>query len=572
MGRCLIINSRHIVVWYNSIAIKINLIVGGTMFKKLSLLAVITWVVVCLVAYYFVLPPINITSFAFWAFFGPAIIIPIVLLTQTYSLKDGFNQGKAFYPMAIVIVSVVIFFVGMVIASPVFNSKIYTERINVVLSSFEEDIKPVDFDNLSLLDKASTQKVGDRIVGQIPDLVSQFSVSDEYSLINYQGSIVRVTPLEHNGLFKYFANSNGTAGYVVVDSTTGVASLTRLEDGLKYLPSSYFFQNLRRHVQIGNPFEILGAFSFELDEEGNPYWIIQTLKYTWVGMKKEVKGIIIVDAINGDMQKYGVGEDVPRWVDNVYDAALITEEIDSWGLYQGGYINSVFNQKNVTQTTRGYTYITMNDDVYMYTGITSVSSDESNIGFIMVNLRTHEALFYAVPGAEEYSAMDSAVGAVQEKNYVSTFPLLINLNNRPTYLVSLKDAAGLVKMYAFVDVQNYQKVSTSDVSLGIEAAANTFLQMMGTGDLEQSELFEKTFTIAALNPVIVDGNTYYYLESTENERFSVLASINLAVTPYLKVNDTVNCQYKITSAGINSVIIIELVTQVAEETAPIVEE
>lgn len=289
-------------------------------------------------------------------------------------------------------------------------------------------------------------------------------------------------------------------------------------------------------------------------------------------MKKEVKGIIIVDAVNGDMQKYGVGEEVPRWVDNVYDAALITEEIDSWGLYQGGYLNSVFSQKNVTQATRGYTYITMNDDVYMYTGITSVSSDESNIGFMMVNLRTHDTLFYAVPGAEEYSAMDSAVGAVQEKNYISTFPLLINLNNRPTYLVSLKDAAGLVKMYAFVDVQNYQKVSTSDVSLGIEAAANTFLQMMGTGDLEQSELFEKTFTIAALNPVIVDGNTYYYLESTENERFSVLASINLAVTPYLKVNDTVNCQYKITSAGINSVIIIELVTQVAEETAPIVEE
>ncbi len=537
------------------------------MLKKISAFAVIAWLLGCFVAYYIVLPPINPTSFSFWAFFTPALLIPVVLITQTYSLKNGFDQGKAFYPMVIVIIAVIIFFAGMVIASPIFNSKIYTERINVVPSSFEQDIKPVDFDNLPLLDKASTQKVGDRIVGQLPDLVSQFSVSNEYSLINYQGSIVRVTPLEHNGIFKYFANSGGTAGYVVVDTTTGEATLTRLEDGLKYLPSSFFFKNLRRHVQMGNPFDILGEFSFELDEDGNPYWIIQTLKYTWVNMKKEVKGIIIVDAVSGDMTKYNIGN-VPTWVDNVYDAALITEEIDSWGLYQGGYLNSLFSQRNVTQATRGYTYITMNDDVYLYTGITSVSSDESNIGFMMVNLRTHDAMFYEVPGAEEYSAMDSAVGAVQEKNYVSTFPLLINLNDRPTYLLSLKDAAGLVKMYAFVDVQNYQKVSTSDASLGIEAAANTYLQMMGSEVIDQSELFEKTIKIRSLQPIVIEGNTYYYLISEDNEKFSVLSSVNLSVVPYLRVNDQVNIQYRKSEIDVNRIVVIDLVEK---ETDQIIE-
>ena len=532
------------------------------MLKKLSVLAVIGWILALLVGYYVILPPINVTSFGFWGFFVPAILIPLVLISQTYSLKDGFNKGKAFYPMIIVIVAVVVFFTGMIFASPVFNAKIYTKRITVVPSSFEEDIRPVDFDNLPLLDKASTQKVGDRIVGQLPDLVSQFSVSNEYSLINYRGNIVRVTPLEHNGLFKYFANKGATAGYIVVDSTTGEASLTRLEEGLKYLPSSFFFKNLRRHVQINNPFDILGEFSFELDEDGNPYWIIQTLKYTWVGMKKEVKGIIMVNAVTGEMVKYGVGEEIPRWVDNVYDAALITMELDSWGMYQGGFLNSLFSQRNVTQTTAGYTYITIDDDVFMYTGITSVSNDESNIGFAMVNLRTHDAHFYAVPGAEEYSAMSSAAGAVQEKNYTSTFPLLINLNNRPTYLLSLKDAAGLVKMYAFVDVQDYQKVTTSDSSLGIEAAANAYMQMMGTVSYDESQVITRSFKIVAIQPVTIDGNTYYYLLSDTNEKFNVLASVNLAVTPFLKVNDEISCSYYVSKTGVNNIITIEVIENI----------
>ncbi|MEA5026694.1 MAG: CvpA family protein [Erysipelotrichaceae bacterium] len=538
------------------------------MFKKVSVFTAIAWIIGWLIAYYFILPPINPSSFAFWSFFTPALVIPIVLITQTYSLKDGFNKGKAFYPMVIVIITIIVFFVGILIASPIFSASAYTNRISVVTSSFEDDIQEVDFSNLPLLDKASTQKVGDRVVGQIPDLVSQFSVSDEYTLINYQSKIVRVTPLEHNGLFKYLGNTGGTAGYVMVDSTTGEATLVQLDEGLKYLPSAYFFQNLRRHVQVNNPFDILGEFSFELDEEGNPYWIIQTLKYSWVGMKKAVSGIIVVNAVTGEMVKYKVGVDIPKWIDNVYDADLVTEELDSWGLYQGGYLNSLFSQKNVTQTTAGYTYITMDDDVYMYTGLTSVTNDESNIGFIMVNLRTHDAKFYAVPGAEEYSAMDSAVGAVQEKSYTSTFPLLINLNNRATYLLSLKDDAGLVKMYAFVDVQDYQKVMVTDASLGIEAAANAYLQMMGTADYDETQVMTGTFVIGSINSVIIDGNTYYYLQSVNGEKYSVVASLNLAVTPYLLPGDTISCSYYLNETGINTIVKIEkMAEEVPAETA-----
>lgn len=538
------------------------------MFKKFSLVTLLLWIFGWAIAYLVILPPINPMAMKFWLFFGPAVLIPLIIILQTLSLKGGFRKGKALWPVLLVIIGAAVFFGGSLLTSPVMNSSGYAKRIAVTESSFENDIKPVDFDNLPLLDKASAQKVGDRVVGQIAELVSQFNVSDEYSLINYNGKIVRVTPLEHIDLYKYMANRNGTAGYVIVDCTTGEAQLVRTEEeGLKYLPSSYLFKNLNRHVQLHYPFSILGETSFEIDEQGTPYWIIQTLKYAWVNVRPAVSGVITCNAITGELNHYKVG-DVPAWIDNVYDAHLVMEEINSWGKYQGGYVNSQFSQKNVVQTTEGYTYITRGDDVYMYTGITSVASDESNIGFMMVNLRTHEADYYAVPGAEEYSAMDSAKGAVQEKNYTSTFPLLINLDGRPTYLLSLKDSAELVKMYAFVDVQDYQKVYVSDAGKGIKYAAEQYLKMLKGGYTPSTPggdeptpvdpgtdntLKEDTITIQTISSVIVDGNTVFYVLSTYNEKYEIVANVDLSVVPFLKEGDTLQIVYYEGTNGLNIV-------------------
>ncbi|MBR0385611.1 MAG: MerC domain-containing protein [Erysipelotrichaceae bacterium] len=525
------------------------------MFKKFSIVTLLLWIFGWGIAYLVLLPPINPMSLKFWFFFGPAVLIPLVILIQTLSFKGGFRKGKALWPVLVVLIGVAVYFGGTILTSPMFNSAGYANRIAVTEASFEEDIKPVDFDNLPLLDKASAQKVGDRVVGQIAELVSQFDVSDEYSLINYNGKIVRVTPLEHIDLYKYLGNRNGTAGYVIVDCTTGEAQLIRTDEGLKYLPSSYLFKNLNRHVHMHYPFAILGETSFEIDENGVPYWIIQTMKYAWVNVRPAVSGVITCNAITGELNKYTVGE-VPAWIDNVFDAHLVIDEINSWGTYQGGYVNSQFSQKNVVQATDGYTYITADDDVFMYTGITSVASDESNIGFVMVNLRTHEARYYAVPGAEEYSAMDSAKGAVQEKNYTSTFPLLINLEGRPTYLLSLKDSAELVKMYAFVDVQDYQKVYVSDVGKGIKYAAAEYLKMLKgdttpynptpsvdptpTVDPTPSDktLQEETVTIQNITSVIVDNNTVFYVLSTYNKKYEIVANVDLTTDPFLQAGDT----------------------------------
>jgi hypothetical protein len=500
------------------------------------------------ILYYFMLPPINPSSFAFWIYLVLIIgfytliaacsnlkIENNILITKTPRQNDKFK----YIWYGFIVVFLAISFVN-IINSPIFSAKSYYNRIFVNETGvFENDVPLVDTSKLPLLDKDSSSKLGDRVMGQMTDLVSQFTVSDLYTQINYNDEITRVTPLEYANVIKYFTNhKSGVPGYIKVNSVTGKTELVRLDQGMKYMPSAILNENLYRKLRFSYLTEIFGEASFEIDNEGNPYWIVPTLKYTGVGLKKEVSGVIILDPKTGSSKKYNVGE-IPSWVDHVYPSDLIIEELDDWGTYKNGFINSIFGQKGVVNTTDGYNYTVMNDDVYLYTGITSVASDESNIGFILCNLRTKETFFYSVSGAEEYSAMESAKGQVQQMNYDSTFPLLINLNNKPTYLLSLKDKAGLVKMYALVDVADYQKVVVTDSSEGIEKAIKNYLgnSVIGTNEKTADIIINK------INEVTIDGNTYYYLLDFDNNKYKASIKINSNVLPFLEVNSKINITY-----------------------------
>ena len=503
-------------------------------------------VVIVFLLYYFMLPPINLTSPLFWVFAVLSFLI-ILFGVMISNLKPFPNIVKISRKGRIIGISLVsliglLVFINFIL-SPLFISKQYSKRISVREEGvFTDEVEQVNFDAIPLLDKNSSRKLGDRVMGQMPELVSQFTVSNLYTQINYNNEIIRVTPLEYNGLIKYFTNrKNGVKGYITVDSVNGEAKLTKLEKGMKYMPSALFFENLDRYVRFKYPTAILDQEYFEIDNEGNPYWVIPTISYKGIGLRKDINGVILVNPINGETKKYKIDE-VPTWIDHVYSAELIIEQVDDWGKYRDGFFNSVFGQKNVVATTEGYNYTVMNDDVYLYTGITSVSNDESNLGFILTNMRTKETNFYAVPGAEEYSAMASAEGQVQQMKYDATFPLLINLNNRATYLLSLKDAAGLVKMYAFVDVADYQKVVVTDASKGIEEAVSNYLNNV---DLEYSDKNsnEKNITIKVINTAILEGNTYYYITDSNGERYTASIKLNKDLLPFLSVNDEVKVKY-----------------------------
>ena len=499
--------------------------------------------------FYFALPPINLHSIEFYVFLFiiyAAFIVPLSIfeygkffdgkvISTKIKVAPLYKLSFAIFPVIIVAILIVNF-----ILSPIFNSKSYASRINVGTGKdFATEVKEVDFSKVPLLDKDSTSKIGDRVVGEMTDLVSQFYVSDMYSQINYDNKIVRVTTLEYDDLIKFFINrGNGIPYYVVVDSVTGAAELKKLDKGMKYMPSAYFNDNLYRKLRFSYPTEIFGDANFELDNDGKPYFVIPTIKYSGVGLKEEIDGVVIFDPVTGDSKRYSAG-DVPTWVDHVYNARLIIEQFDDYGLYNGGFLNSMFGQKNVVATTDGYNYVTMDDDVYLYTGVTSVASDESNLGFILVNLRTKETNYYLIPGAEEFSAMASAEGQVQQMSYTSTFPLLINLSGRATYMVSLKDNAGLVKMYGFVDVQDYQKVSVTDSSLGIYKARDNYLKLIGNKNTNNMQ----EITVSSIETVIIDGNSYYYIVDTNGEKYRVSIKVNEEVIPFIKAGDTIKVDY-----------------------------
>lgn len=518
---------------------------------KENIKRIIITIILSLALYYFILPPINIQSLDFYYFILLISIIYILtgvikfssIIKNHHFVNIKKSSKKINYCAYTYIGIIIIIFIINLIISPVFNSKSWANRITINKDKeFTTDIKEVDFEKLPLLDKTSSQKLGDRAMGEIPELVSQFYVSNLYTQINYNEKIVRVTPLEYNGFIKYLNNyKEGVKGYIIVDSVSGETELVKLNSGMKYMPSAYFFKNLHRYIRLKYPTTILGNQSFEIDNDGNPYWVIQTIKYSGINSKKEVSGIILVDAITGKTSKYSVDK-IPTWIDQVYNADLIIEQVDNWGQYQKGFFNSIFAQNGVVQTTEGYNYTVMNDDVYLYTGITSVSNDESNIGFIMTNLRTKETNFYQVPGAEEYSAMASAEGQVQQMKYKSSFPLLINVNGRATYLMSLKDSAGLVKMYAFVDVKDYQKVVVSDASLGIKEAYNNYINNVNL-TIDTGNVKEKEITINTVKDVIIDGNTYYYLTDTNNQKYKVSIKIAQNILPFLEKGDKITINY-----------------------------
>ena len=520
---------------------------------KKKIISLICTIIIGLLSFYIFLPAINIHSLGFWIFVMYLIMIYSVIafsssigeLLKYNSLnikKNGFKFNIIFLIPLIILGIIIVDIIG----SPIFNASKYASRITIDENkTFADDVKPVDFTKLPLLDKDSSQKLGDRVMGQMSELVSQFNVSDIYTQINYNDSIIRVTPLEYASFIKWITNKkDGVKGYITVNSVSGEAKLTKLNKGMKYVPSAHFGELLSRKLRFSYPTDIFGRISFEIDNEGNPYWIVPVITYKWVGLRAAVTDLIIFNPFDGSSKKMKI-EDVPSWVDMAYSADLIIEQVDDWGTFRSGFFNSIFGQKNVVNTTEGYNYLAMNDDIYLYTGITSIVADESNLGFILTNMRTKETVFYAAPGAEEYSAMASAEGAVQQMKYTSTFPLLINLNNKPTYLVSLKDAAGLVKMYAFIDVADYQKVVVTDASKGIEAAAKNYL---GDAKIEprENDLISKTITIKSIKDVSINGNTFFYIVDNDNKKYKV--SINVSdELPFIKVGSTIKIGYSVES-------------------------
>ncbi len=443
---------------------------------KIILLGSIAGLMFASVYYYITLPAINIHATGFWSFVITLLLVALGVFLIRANKGSLEVRGQQIYlnelqlstPVKVVggaLVAVVAFYmIGSLLGSPIINADKYQQLLTVVQEDFAEDVKEVDYDTIPILDKSTASLLGDRKMGSMVDFVSQFEAADDYTQINYQGTPVRVTPLEYASTIKWLTNqSEGIPAYITIDMTTQDTEVVMLEEGIKYSKSELFNRNIYRHLRFNYPTYIFDdQIFFELDEEGTPYWVCPVKQFN-IGLfgGQTVGNVVIVNAVTGECVDYELDE-LPEWVDKVYRAELLVELYDYSGLFVNGFWNSILSQKGCLQTTNDYNYVVMDDDLWVYTGVTSLGADQSNVGFVLMNQRTMETRYYVVEGAIEDSAMQSAEGQVQNLGYDATFPLLINIGGEPTYFMALKDNSGLVKMYAMVNVSKYQLVATGD--------------------------------------------------------------------------------------------------------------
>ncbi len=514
---------------------------SGMDIKTKIIISLILGLVSAFVLFYVFLPPINLLSERFWLYLTAVIVafsLPFIKIDPGYvsvtqvngKIKKSYSGKSNKWIIIAVSIPVLVLILGNIISSPVFNARRYAGIIEVKESDFATDLpESTEVTNIALMDTASAMILGNRTLGSLSHVVSQYTVGSTYTQINYKNTPKKVANLEYDGFFKWIGNrDNGVPGLVIVDPVNSSAEYVELDTPMHYVESGYFGDDLLRKVRFMYPTKIFDydSVSFELDDEGNPYYIISCYRpRVALFGAKDVTEVIIFDPTDASSELYKV-EDTPAWVDIVYDGYLATDKYNWHGTLSGGYINSIIGNVGCKMATDDFGYIVIEDDVWYFTGVTSaVSNDKSNIGFILSNARTGEYKFYSVIGAEEHSAMAAAEGEVQEKGYVASFPSLVNISGQATYIMVLKDAAGLVKLYALVNVENYSIVATGATQADAMSAYKKLLRQsdidIGANDAT-AEITVKDVEIVMVSGVATvyikadDGNVYKgYLEADE---------------------------------------------------------
>lgn len=463
-----------------------------------------------------------------------------VITVKHGSVKEYFRFVKQqCLPVGILFaLLIVVALIGELVSLPIFRAADYRELLVPQNGDFAAEITEISFNEIPTLDRASAEYLSDRQMGTLSDMVSQYEYSGDSTQINYQARPVRVAPIAYADLIKWITNRDrGLPAYVIVDMVTQEASVVRLQEGMKYSFSEPLNRNIMRHLRFQFPTFMFAEPEFEIDEAGHPYWIAPRIVKT-IGLfgGRDIKGAVLVDAVTGECTYY---EEVPQWVDTLYDPDIIMEQYDYHGTLINGFFNSIFGQRDVTLTTDGYNYIAMNDDVYVYTGVTSANADQSNLGFLLCNMRTKDTRFYTAPGATEYAAMASAQGVVQDLGYTSTFPILLNIAGEPTYFIPMKDAANLVKMYAMVNVARYDIVATASTVPACERNYTAMLADKGVTDIPQREETSTSGVLAEIRSAVIDGNTWYYLRLDGGSVFYSVSAAENPVAVILNVGDKV---------------------------------
>ena len=516
--------------------------------KILSLLAL---AVLGFVLFYINLPVINygFTGFAFILLV--LVIVAIVFSTgitvseKTKQIKLAALPNKFLYVIVAVILAYCII-LPIVTSTKMLRTESYQKLIGEVKNGqkITNHIAPISIDKIRVVDEKLAYLLGEKILGSQPALGSQVELGN-FCIQKVGNELYWVAPLLHSGLLKWFNNQDGTDGYVMVSATNErdvrlVQHVGGKAIKIKYQPGSYFGSELHRHTYFnGYATDGLTDFSFEIDDSGNPFWVITKYAKKIGFSGKDATGIIVVDAQSGAMTEYSIAE-TPAWVDRIQPLEIVEDQLNDWGEYVHGYWN--FSNADKLQTTEGLTLVYGKDNKsYWYTGLTSVGKDESAVGFVLVDTRTKEATFYKQSGATEYAAQSSAEGKVQEKGYKASLPIPYNINNIPAYVMTLKDDGGLVKMFAMVDISDYTIVGVGNTMRETLTAFKNVYNMADNKINPNSVSNKKTVKsiVTRIQNDVKNGNSFYYFKVKDYPNIFVGSSQISSQLPVTIIGDSI---------------------------------
>ena len=525
---------------------------------KTIIIATASWIILNIISYLIFLPTLNITFFSGIFNIASFIIVEFGIIVACLDTKNIGQIGKiskitkAWIITTLSIIGVM--FLAIILGSPLFNAnKMYKQIGEVKEEAFAENIVPLDNTGIPTVDLELAYKQGEKTLGTVSGLGSQVTLG-QFTLQQVNGKLIYVAPLEHSGFFKWITNKT-TPGYITVSATDPnevklVEEINGEKIKLKYLESSFFVEDLVRHVKLsGNISKGLTDYSFELDDTGRPYYVVTKYKNTiWLGTP-EATGTVICDVQTGEIKEYSI-EETPLWVDRIMPQEFIENQINNFGEYVHGIFN--FSNKDKLTKTDGMIIVYNNNNCYYYTGMTSVGADEAVVGFLMTNTRTKETTKFTMGGATEGAAMMSAEGLVQDMGYKATIPVPINLNGIPTYFMTLKDAEGLIKSYALVNIENYSIAVTGNTIAECKRNYMSKLSSIGNnGSLtDKNSKGELEGTITRISSNMENGNTSYYMIINNDSTKLYIAPYSVSEElPITRVDDKVKLEYIDTNLG-----------------------
>ena len=562
------------------------------------IIAILLTIIGGAVAYYFMLPALNFKSLDFYYFIGVIIAIYVV---STFILSKAFIKPeyipyvkkRATIPVIIGLVFALVLGVGYLTSCELFRAKAYSEIIDVKTENFGENEKSIttitslkDFSAVPMIDKEVAENLANKKLGELSEYVSQFVIDSAYSTqINYKGNPYRIFPLKYGDVFKWFNNTrDGLPAYIAVNMYTQEANTVILKDeglnNIKVSTNEYFNEKLNRVLRFNFPTYMFGTPSLEIDESGKPWWVCEVVDKT-VGLigGTDVIGVVLVDAADKNnikefsLEEIRTNKDI-QWIDQIYSDDLLVKQYNYFGKYNGGFINAYIGQSGVVSTTEGSSYIASGDDVWLYTGVTSVTSDDSIVGFAIINQRTKEAVFQRIAGTTESGAQKSAESIVSDKGWKATFPVLLNLDGEATYFMALKDNS-VVKSFAMVSVERVQDAvrSEDDANPDIEACLKAYVNKVkssaglvlnidynavlpdsisggettNNGDATnntESTIASVTGVITDIRTAVENGNSVYYIALDGKAVYYSMSAVNDNNVVILNVGDTVTITYK----------------------------